>query len=71
MPNTDVPLTVDDAIERIHDTTDGTIKMPNRILCQKNDKFWQVKKYEYAKNLADEPKLISHQSKTVDDGLPF
>lgn len=71
MPHKDVPLTVDEALEYIHDPSDGTIKMPNRILCQKNDKFWQVKKYEYAQTLADEPEIISGQAVKADDDLPF
>lgn len=56
MPNTDVPLTVDDAVQSIHSTDD--IILPTRILCQKdaNGKFWQVKKYQYAGN---KPKIVS------------
>lgn len=72
MPNVDVPLTVDDALVKIHS---NDIIRPNRILCQKDPqgKFWQVKQYQYG-DTSEMPTIISYKpvfQEYEDENIPF
>lgn len=76
MPHADVPFTVDEALQQIHNPSEGTIMLPTRILCQQDPsgKYWQVKKYQYG-NTPRIPKVISYapimSQKEADDLIPF
>lgn len=74
MPHANVPFTVDEALETIHNPSQGAIALPTRIMCQRNGKFMQVKKYQYG-NTPKMPKVISYKpiksQSEADDLIPF
>ena len=72
MPHADVPFTVDEALETIHDPSQGTIALPTRIMCQRDPqgKFMQVKKYQYG-NTPTMPKVISYMPSNAGNLIPF
>lgn len=60
MPHCDVPFTVDEALEAIHDVTDGNVTLPTRILCKKEGQYWRIERYQYG-NEPSLPKVISYK----------
>ena len=70
MPHANVPFTVDEALEVIHDPSQGVIALPTRIMCQRNGKFMQVKKYQYG-NTPNMPKVISYKPSSAGNLIPF
>ena len=70
MPHANVPFTVDEALEVIHDPSQGVIALPTRIMCQRNGKFMQVKKYQYG-NTPNMPKVISYKPSSAGNLILF
>lgn len=64
LPHKDIPLTIDEALNIIHDPN-TLITIPTKVICQKDPqgKFWQVKLCEYERK--DLPNVISYSPKSM------